>query len=116
MPDTETPDQLEVVHPKIDDLLAAKDKQETKLNAILRKLESLEASHEKTAKDVSDFKDGYQFLDNEATEVKSTLSRKGSLADIDSLLIKIEDLENRSKRNNIAIWGLREDAEKAVTL
>ena len=25
---------------------------------------------------------------------------------------KIDDLENRSKRNNIVIWGLREDAEK----
>ena len=25
---------------------------------------------------------------------------------------KIDDLENRSKRNNIVIWDLREDAEK----
>ena len=79
----------------------------------MRKLESLQASHEKTAKDVSDSKDGYQFLDNEVTEVKRTLTRKASLADIDALRRKIEDLENGSKRNNVVIWGLKEDADKS---
>jgi len=39
----------------------AKDEQESKLNAILLKLESLEKSEKKTAKDVSELKDVINF-------------------------------------------------------
>ena len=42
MPDTEA--KLDAVLAKMDELLAAKDEQESKLNAILMKLESLEKS------------------------------------------------------------------------
>ena len=59
MSDTEA--KLDVVLEKMDDLLAAKDGQESKLNAILLKLESLEKSQKKTAQDVSELKDSYNF-------------------------------------------------------
>ena len=47
MSDTEAP--VEAVLAKMDDLLAAKDKKESKLNAILLKLKSLEKIQKKTA-------------------------------------------------------------------
>ena len=47
MSDTEAP--VDAVLAKIDDLLAAKDKEESKLNAILLKLKSLEKIQKKTA-------------------------------------------------------------------
>ena len=52
MSDTEA--SVDAVLAKMDDLLAAKDKQESKLNAILLKLESLEKIQKKTVQDVSD--------------------------------------------------------------
>ena len=32
---------------------------------------------------------------------------------MDALAKKVDDLENRSKRNNIVIWGVREESEKS---
>ena len=76
MPDTEA--KLDAVLAKMDDLLAAKDEQESKLNAILLKLESLEKSQKKTAQDVSDLKDSYKLLDHDVTEIKSALAEKAN--------------------------------------
>ena len=104
--------KLDAVLAKMDDLLAAKDEQESKLNGILLKLESLEKSQKKTAKDVSELKDSYKLLDHDVTEIKSAIEEKASRNEINALNKKIDDLENRSKRNNIVVWGLKEGAEK----
>ena len=104
--------KLDAVLAKMDDLLAAKDEQESKLNTILLKLESLEKSQKKNAKDVSELKDSYKLLDHDVTEIKSAIEEKASREEIDALNKKIDDLENRSKRNNVVIWGLKEGAEK----
>ena len=110
MPDIEA--KLDAVLAKMDDLLAAKDEQESKFNAILLKLESLEKSQKKTAQDVSELKESYKLLDHDVTEIKSALAEKANRKEIDTLNKKIDDLENRSKRNNLVIWGLKEGAEK----
>ena len=110
MTDTET--KLDAVLAKMDDLLAVKDEQESKLNAILLKLESLEKSQKKTALDVSELKDSCKLLDLDVNEIKSALAEKANRKEIYTLNKKIDDLENRSKRNNVVIWGLKEGAEK----
>ena len=110
MPDTEA--KLDAVLAKMDDLLAAKDEQESKLNAMLLKLESLEKSQKETAQDVSELKESYTLLDHDVTEIKSALADKASCKEINTLNRKIDDLENRSKRNNVVIWGLKEGAER----
>ena len=46
------------------------------------------------------------------TGIKSALAEKGNRKEIDTLSRKIDDLENRSKKNNIVIWGLKEGAKK----
>ena len=56
----------------------AKDEQESKLNAILLKLQSLEKSEKKTAKDVCELKDSYKLLDHDMTEIKSAIEEKAS--------------------------------------
>ena len=96
----------------MDDLLKAKADQEVKLNSILQKLENLEVSQKKTADDVKDLKQSYGYLEEQVTEVKSDIAEKASRMELAKLEKKIDDLENRSKRINIVIWGLREDAEK----
>ena len=97
---------------KMDDLLKAKADQEVKLNSILQKLENLKVSQKKTANDVKDLKKSYGYLEEQVTEVKSDIAKKAFHMELAKLEKKIDDLENRSKRNNIVIWGLREDAEK----
>ena len=44
--------------------------------------------------------------------VKDILSNKVDSARVDILEEKLDDLENRSKRNNIVIWNIPEGAEK----
>ena len=82
------------------------------MNSIFQKLENLEVSQKKTADDVKDLKQSYGYLEEQVTEVKSDIAEKASRMELAKLEKKIDDLENRSKRNNIVIWGLQEDAEK----
>ena len=107
-----TEGKFDAVLNKMDDLLKAKAEQEVQLNYILQKLENLEISQKKTADDVKDLKQSYGFLEEQVTEVKSDIAEKASRRELTKLEKKIDDLENRSKRSNIVIWGLREDAEK----
>ena len=97
---------------KMDDLLKAKADQEVQLNSILQKLENLEVSQKKTTDDVKDLKQSYGYLEEQVTEVKSNIAVKATRMELAKLEKKIDDIKNRSKRNNIVIWGLREDAEK----
>ena len=103
---------LTKIDANMDDLLKAKAEQEVKLNSILQKLENLEISQRKTAEDVKNLKQSYGFLEEQVILVKSDIAEKASRRELTKLEKKIDDLENRSKRNNIVIWGLREDAEK----
>ena len=89
MPDTEA--KLDAELAKMDDLLAAKVEQESKLNAILLKLESLEIRQKETAWDVSELKESYKLLDLELTGIKSTLAEKANRKEIDTLNRKIDD-------------------------
>lgn len=97
---------------KMDDLLEARVEQERKLNSILQKLENLETSQKQTAKDVQELKQGYGLLEEQVTEVKIDMAEKASRVELANLEKRIDDLENRSKRNNVVIWGLKEETEK----
>lgn len=46
------------------------------------------------------------------TEIKSALADEANCKEIDALNKKLDDSENRSMRNNIVIWGLKEGAKK----
>ena len=94
---------LTKMNAKKDDLLKAKAKQEVKLNSTLEKLENLEISQRKTADDVKDLKQSYGFLEEQVTKVKSDIAEKAPRRELTKLEKKIDDLENRSKRNNIVI-------------
>ena len=109
---TDTSNKLDIVLAKMDDLLQAKDEQERKLNSMLMKLESLETSQKHTAKDVNELKEGYRYLEEQVNEVKSDVAAKTTRVEMAVLEKRIDNLENRSKRNNVIIWGLHEDMEK----
>ena len=108
-----TSNKLDAVLANMDDLLRSWDLQEAKLNSILEKLSSLEISQKKPALDVDALKDSYRSLDAQMIDIDNELYLKASRDEIASAYKKMEDLENRSKRNNIVIWGLKEGAEAA---
>ena len=114
MPNTDaTSNKLDAVLAKMDDLLKSRDLQETKLNSILEKLSSLEISQKKTAADVDGSKDSYLSMDAKIIDVDNEMTRKAGREELASIYKKMADLENRLKRNNIVIWGLKEGAEAA---
>lgn len=55
-----------------------------------------------------------EFANSEVQVVKTSLAAKADLGLVDKLTLvkRVDDLENRSKRNNIVIWNVLEDAEK----
>ena len=76
------------------------------------KLQQLESITANLSGEINDLKQGLEFTNKEVEMVKATLSDKPDSACVATLERKLEDLENRSKRNNIVIWNIPEDAEK----
>ena len=62
--------------------------------------------------EINNLKQGLEFTNKEVETVKDTLSNKVDSARVALLERKLDDLENRSKRNNIVIWNIPEGAEK----
>ena len=77
------------------------------------KLQQLESKAASLSGEINDLKQGLEFTNKEVETVKDTLSNKVDSARVAfSVERKLDDLENRSKRNNIVIWNIPEGAEK----
>ena len=76
------------------------------------KLQQLESKAASLSGEVTDLKQGLEFTNKEVETVKDTLSNKVDSARVAFLERKLDDLENRSKRNNIVIWNIPEGAVK----
>ena len=76
------------------------------------KLQQLESKAASLSGEIKDLKQGLEFTNKEVETVKDTLSNKADSARVAILERKLDDLENRSKRNNIVIWNIPEGAEK----
>ena len=82
---------------------------------ICGKLQLLEERTNTLGKEVNDMKEGLNFVDEEVKTVKDSLMKKADQTHVAELAKNIEDLENRSKRNNIVIWNVPEGAERDST-
>ena len=74
-------------------------------NAILTKLTTLETT-------TSELSAGLEGMNQEMEAVKQTLQKKADIVQVELLEKKLEEMENRSKRNNIVIWSIPEGAKK----
>ena len=95
----------------MDEILKWKEQQEKKLDNILEKLQCLEVTQKGIRADVEELKESHNSFDAELRKVNLELQDKAGEDEVRELQDKIDDLENRSKRNNIVIWGLREQSE-----
>jgi len=97
---------------KLDDILAKMDALITAKNEMLSKLNKLELAQSTIIKDVEDLKNSFQETDIEIRECNSKFWLKAYRTEVEALKEKIDDLENRSKRNNEVIWGVPEGSEE----
>ena len=97
---------------KLDDILAKMDVLIAAKNEMLSKLNKLEMAQSTIIKDVEDLKNSFKETDIEIQECNSRLSLKADRTEVEVLREKMDDLKNRSKRNNVVIWGVLEGSEK----
>jgi len=97
---------------KLEDILAKMDLLITVKNEMLSKLNKLELAQSTIIKDVEDLKNSFQETDIEIRECNSKLSLKADRTEVEALKEKMDNLENRSKRNNVVIWGVPEGSEE----
>lgn len=76
------------------------------------KLQQLESKAANLSGEINDLKQGLEFINKEFEMVKDTWSNKVDTAQVAFLERKLDDLENRLKRNSIVIWNIPECAEK----
>ena len=87
---------------KIDKLEASS---QSRHDTILTKLTTLETT-------TSELSAGLEAMNQEMETVKETLVKKADVVQVELLEKKLEEMENRSKRNNIVIWNIPEGVKK----
>ena len=55
------------------------------------------------------------FVNSEVEELKQRLEDKADMSSVAKLMAKIDNLENRSKRNNVVFWNIPEGTEDGST-
>ena len=84
-------------------------------DAIYSKLQQLEERTNTLFKDVGEMKTSLGFVSNEVDDLKLSLEDKAHKSRVDKLAKKLDDLENRSKRNNVVFWNIPEGTEDEST-
>ena len=101
---------------KLDTLLTARTAQDTQLNLIISKVTSLQSEISLVNGKIEDLQNSVSFHDDEIEECKRNINAlKESKRPEEDLLKRIDDLENRNKRNNLVFWGTQEETEKTLT-
>ena len=96
--------KLDDILAKMDVLIQAKDQMLCKLN----KVEQIQSS---IVQDVDQLKERMETAILSIQESEAKLKTKADQSDLDILKSKMDDLENRSKRNNVVVWGVKEGCE-----
>jgi len=79
------------------------------------KLQQLESKTANQLGEINDLKRGLELTNEEVETVKDAVSNKTDSAGLASLEKKLDDLENRAKRNNIVTWSISEGAQKGFS-
>ena len=93
---------------KMDVLIQAKDQMLCKLNKV-------EETQTTLVKEVDELKQSIAATNLKIQESEAKLATKADQTEVDTLKTKLEYLENRSKRNNVVVWGVKEGYEKDFT-
>ena len=108
----EDTDELDEILKKVDGLVETRDRQGETLEIILEKLQAVELVQQTATKNIEYLKESVSLMGKEFQETKDALELKVSRDHVNEMADKLDDLENRSRRNNIVIWGLQEKVEE----
>ena len=103
---------IKSLNEKIDKLDAdSKRRHET----LLSKLVNLDERTVGLVNEVKELKVGSEFTNKEVDSLKISVEEKAPKDHVSELRRKTEDLENRSKRNNVVLWNIPEGTVKDST-
>ena len=101
---------------KLSDLTTGRIADETKLNKILAQSSQLQDDLTDLGHEVSELKRRMEFINETTEDVQRDMEHKVDDNDFDRFKEevdrKLDDLENRSKRNNLVFWNIPESEEK----
>lgn len=98
---------------KLDDLLSKMDVLLQGKTEMLTKLNTLEQTQAIVVKDLNELKNYLKDTDLRILELNSDLALRPKETEVDSLVMKVDDLENCWKCSNIIIWGVKLESEKS---
>lgn len=90
------------------------EQQETKLNDIKRATDSMDGKLTELTSRINDIEGRLDFLEDADRALKA--NPPASMADLDALRQKVDELDNRGRRNNLRIVGFPESCEKGDPL
>ena len=94
----------ETVHQKLDKITGM-------LADALKRLDNVENAVKTTTRRVNTIEDSLHSFNEILEELKSEQKQCARKTDVDALKMKVDDLSNRSRRNNIVVWGIPEGSE-----
>ena len=101
---------------KFDKLMEGKVETDKKLSQILQKMSKTEKDVAKLKKKQEELESSTQFLSDEMEKMKECVDveNPGSVSKhMAALEKKIDDLENRSRRNNVIVWNIPQASENS---
>ena len=101
------------IEAKLDLLLKGKEETDSKLSLIIEKMSSTEKEICALKEKVDNLESFANSASKEIQDLRDEVQQKNKqIEDLETIFHKVDDLENRSKRNNLVIWNIPERAEE----
>ena len=109
--------KYEAILDKLEQLCSGRNEDKVKLDKILDDNAKLQDDFGQLKQDITAFKERLDAMDKNITDIQKDIAMKVDIADFErfknEMYRKIDDLVNRSKRNNMIFWNIPENEEKA---
>ena len=97
-------EKAESTNAKLDDILR-------KLQETEKRIDSVEEKVRENTDEIEDLKQSMEFIDNTIEELKEKLEKGLSSEEVNKMKVKMVDLENINKRQNVVLWNVPEGSE-----
>ena len=108
--------KIESILEKLDVICTGRSEEKRKLDESLKQTTVLQNELANLNTEVKKLQEGLSHADKNITDIQKEMELKTSIADFEKfkeeILRKADDLENRSKRNNLVFWNIPEGEEK----
>ena len=106
---------FETILEKLEALATGRSEDKAKLDAILTQTTQLQGEITNLREQVKKLQEDFQTADKSIIDIQKELEMKADIKDLERLkeefIRKTDDLENRSKRNNLVFWNVPEGEE-----